>query len=166
MLITVNNLPIRRCTMTLMLTRFEPFRDLAWLQEGIDSRFGETLEPLRPWGSDAPEWTAWSPAVDIVETENDIVLRADLPGVEPKDVDIQVENGTLTLKGERKFESDVKEDDYCRVERVYGSFLGSFALPPTVDAEKVEAEYRNGVLELKLPKRPEAKPKQIKVAVK
>jgi len=104
--------------------------------------------------------------VDIVETENDIVLRADLPGVDPKDVDIQVENGTLTLKGERKFESDVKEDDYRRVERVYGSFLRSFALPPTVDAEKVEAEYRNGVLELKLPKRPEAKPKQIKVAVK
>ena len=152
--------------MTHMLTRFEPFRDLASLQDRIDRLFGENLERLRPWGSEALEGTAWSPAVDIVETENDIVLRADLPGVDPKDVVIQVENGTLTLKGERKFESDLKEDNYRRVERVYGSFLRSFALPPTVDAEKVEAEYRNGVLELKLPKRPEAKPKQIKVAVK
>lgn len=152
--------------MTRMLTSFEPFRDLATLQDRIDRLFGEDLERLRPWTREAIEGTAWSPAVDIVETENDIVLRADLPGVDPKDVDIQVENGTLTLKGERKFESDVKEDDYRRVERVYGSFLRSFALPPTVDAEKVKAEYRNGVLELKLPKRPEAKPKQIKVAVK
>lgn len=152
--------------MTHMLTRFEPFRDLGGLQDRIDRLFEEGLVRLRPWTSEAIEGTAWSPAVDIVETENDIVLRADLPGVDPKDVDIQVENGTLTLKGERKFESDVKEDDYRRVERVYGSFLRSFVLPPTVDAEKVEAEYRNGVLELKPPKRPEAKPKQIKVAVK
>ena len=152
--------------MTRMLTCFEPFRDLGGLQDRINRLFEEGLVRLRPWTSEAIEGAAWSPAVDIVETENDIVLRADLPGVDPKDVVIQVENGTLTLKGERKFESDVKEDDYCRVERVYGSFLRSFALPPTVDAEKVEAEYRNGVLELKLPKRPEAKPKQIKVAVK
>ena len=152
--------------MTRMFTRFGPFRDLGGLQDRIDRLFEEGLVRLRPWTSEAIEDAAWSPAVDIVETENDIVLRADLPGVDPKDVVIQVENGTLTLKGERKFESDVKEDDYCRVERVYGSFLRSFALPPTVDAEKVEAEYRNGVLELKLPKRPEAKPKQIKVAVK
>ena len=152
--------------MTRMLTRFEPFRSLGGLQDRIDRLFEVGLVRLRPWTSEAIEDAAWSPAVDIVETENDIVLRADLPGVDPKDVDIQVENGTLTLKGERKFESDVKEDDYRRVERVYGSFLRSFALPSTVDAEKVEAEYRNGVLELKLPKRPEAKPKQIKVAVK
>ena len=152
--------------MTRMLTCFEPFRDLGGLQDRINRLFEEGLVRLRPWTSEAIEDAAWSPAVDIVETENDIVLRADLPGVDPKDVDIQVENGTLTLKGERKFESDVKEDDYRRVERVYGSFLRSFALPPTVDAEKVEAEYRNGVLELKLPKRPEAKARQIKVAVK
>ncbi len=152
--------------MNRMLTRFEPFRDLATLQDRFDRLFEEGLGRLRPWTREAIDGTAWSPAVDIVETENDIVLRADLPGIDPKDVDIQVENGALTLKGERKFESDVKEDDYRRVERVYGSFLRSFALPQTVDAEKVEAEYRNGVLELKLPKRPEARPKQIKVAVK
>jgi HSP20 family protein len=152
--------------MDRMLTRFEPFRDLAALQDRFDRLFRGTFEGLRPWSREVLEGTAWSPAVDIVETENDIVLRADLPGIDPKEVDIQVENGTLTLKGERKFESDVKEDDYRRIERVYGSFVRSFALPPTVDTEKVAAEYRNGVLELKLPKRPEAKPKQIKVAVK
>jgi len=152
--------------MNRMLTRFDPFRDLATLQDRFDRLFRESLEGLRPWSRETLQGTSWSPAVDIVETENDIVLRADLPGIDPRDVDIQVENGTLTLKGERKFESDVKEDDYRRVERVYGSFLRSFALPSTVDADKVEAEYRNGVLELKLPKRPEAKPKQIKVAVK
>jgi HSP20 family protein len=152
--------------MDRMLTRFEPFCDLAALQDRFDRLFRGSFEGLRPWSREALEGTAWSPAVDIVETENDIVLRADLPGIDPKEVDIQVENGTLTLKGERKFESDVKEDDYRRIERVYGSFVRSFALPPTVDTEKVAAEYRNGVLELKVPKRPEAKPKQIKVAVK
>jgi HSP20 family protein len=104
--------------------------------------------------------------VDIVESDNEIVLKADLPGLDPKDVEIHVQNGTLTLKGERKFTSDVKEDDCRRAERVYGSFLRSFSLPQTVDPDKVEADYGNGVLEVRLPKRPEAKPKQIKVAVK
>lgn len=148
------------------LVRFEPFRDLATLQDRIDRLFEDSFGRLRAPVSEALEGSLWSPAVDIVETDNEIVLRADLPGVEPKDVDIQVQNGTLTLKGERKFESDVKEDNFRRVERVYGSFVRSFALPQTVDPEHVAAEYRNGVLEVKLPKRPEAKPKQIKVAVK
>lgn len=153
--------------MTRMLTRFEPFRDLATLHDRIDRLFEDSLDRIRSdWIGEALERTAWSPAVDIVETENDIVLKADLPGIDPKDVDIQVQNGTLTLKGERRFESDVKEDNYRRVERAYGSFVRSFALPRTVDAEKVEAEYRNGVLQMKLPKRAEAKPKQIKVSVK
>ena len=153
--------------MTHTLIRFEPFRDFATLHDRIDRLFEGGLERLRAdWGGEALEGTSWLPAVDIVETENDIVLRADLPGVDPKEVEIQVQNGMLTLKGERKFESDVKEDDYRRVERLYGSFLRSFALPQTVDPNSVAAEYRNGVLEVKLPKRPEAKPKQIKVAVK
>src|SRR3972149_10623341 len=116
MLITVNNLPIRRCIMTHMLTRFEPFRDLASLQDRIDRLFGENLERLRPWGSEALEGTAWSPAVDIVETENDIVLRADLPGVDPKDVVIQDENGTMTLKVERNLEFDAKQHYNLRAE--------------------------------------------------
>jgi len=112
--------------MTRMLTRFEPFRDLATLQDRIDRLFEESLGRLRPdWNGEALQGATWSPAVDIVETDNDIVLRADLPGIDPKDVDIQVQNGTLTLKGERQFESDVKEDDFRRVERVYGSFCAA-----------------------------------------
>jgi HSP20 family protein len=151
----------------LGLVRFEPFRDLATLQDRIDRLFEDSFGRLRgSSGTEALEGSVWSPAVDIVETDSEVVLRADLPGVEPKDVDIQVQNGTLTLKGERKFESDTKEDNYRRIERVYGSFVRSFALPQTVDPESVGAEYRNGVLEVKLPKRPEAKPKQIKIAVK
>jgi HSP20 family protein len=150
-----------------MLTRWEPFRDLAGLQERIDRLFDDSFSRLRgPFSSEALEGGSWSPAVDIVESDNEIVLKADLPGLDPKDVEIHVQNGTLTLKGERKFTSDVKEDDCRRVERVYGSFLRSFSLPQTVDPDKVEADYGNGVLEVRLPKRPEAKPKQIKVAVK
>jgi HSP20 family protein len=153
--------------MNRSLVCFDPFRDLSSLQERIDRLFGDTLGRMRsPLAGEALEGSPWSPAVDIVETDNEIVLKADLPGVEPKDVDIQVQDGTLTLRGERKFESDVKEDNFRRIERVYGGFVRSFALPQTVDPESVAAEYRNGVLEVKLPKRPEAKPKQIKVAVK
>ncbi len=153
--------------MTRSIVRFDPFRDLTTLQDRIDRLFEDRLGRGRAlWGAgEALEGTTWAPAVDIVETDNEIVLKADLPGIDPKDVDIQVHDGTLTLRGERKFESDVKEDDFRRVERVYGSFVRSFSLPQTVDSEHVSAQYRNGVLELKLPKRPEAKPKQIKVAV-
>jgi len=149
-----------------MIARWDPFRDLSSLQDRIDRMFQDTLGRARGGFDEALEGSTWAPAVDILETTDQIVLRADLPGLDPKDVEIQVQNGTLTLRGERKFESDVKEDNFRRVERVYGSFVRSFSLPQTVDAEKVEAEYRSGVLELKLPKRPEAKPKQIKVAVK
>ena len=153
--------------MNRTIMRFDPFRDLTALQDRIDRLFEDRLGRGRNlWGAnEALEGTTWTPAVDIVETDNEIVLKADLPGIDPKDVDIQVHDGTLTLRGERKFESDVKEDDFRRVERVYGAFVRSFAIPQTVDAEHVSANYRNGVLELKLPKRPEAKPKQIKVAV-
>jgi HSP20 family protein len=138
---------------------------MATLQDRVDRLFQNSLGRVRGDLGEAFEGTAWSPAVDILETDSDLILRADLPGIDPKDVEVQFENGTLTLRGERKFESDAKEDNFRRVERVYGSFVRSFALPRTLDAEKVEAHYRNGVLEVKLPKRPEAKPKQIKVAV-
>ncbi|MFQ5926635.1 MAG: Hsp20/alpha crystallin family protein [Terriglobia bacterium] len=143
------------------LARWDPFCDLAALEERMERLFG-----LRGEFGEARERGAWLPAVDIVEDDNQIVLQADLPGVDPKGVDIQVENGTLMLRGERKYEKEVKEEDYRRVERAYGSFVRRFALPKTVDADKIQAEYRDGVLELRLPKRAEAKPKQIKVAVK
>lgn len=148
------------------LIRWEPFRNLSSLHNRLDRLFEDSFGRLSGGWGEALERSAWAPAVDIHETPDALVLRADLPGVNPKDVDIEVENSTLTLKGERKFESDVKDDNYQRMERVHGSFLRSFTLPRTVDADKVEGSYRNGVLEVKLPKKPEAKPKQIKVAVK
>ena len=108
----------------------------------------------------------WSPAVDIYETEHELVLKADVPDVELKDIDVRVENQTLTLKGERKFQQESSSKGYHRIERGYGEFVRSFAVPSTVDTEKVSAEYQNGVLTVKLPKKDAAKPRQIKVDVK
>lgn len=108
----------------------------------------------------------WSPPVDILETENDLVLKADLPDVQSSDIDIQVENQTLTIKGERKFEHDENGTGYHRIERSYGTFVRSFSVPSTVDTEKVSADYKNGVLTVKLPKKETAKPRQVKVDVK
>jgi len=108
---------------------------------------------------------SWAPSVDIYEQANTIVVKAELPGVDPKDIDIRVENNTLTLRGERKLDQEVKRDDYHRVERSYGQFSRSFTLPNTVNTEKIQAEYKDGVLKVALPKREEAKPKQIQVGV-
>jgi HSP20 family protein len=107
----------------------------------------------------------WTPAVDIYEDEDAVTLRAELPGVEPKDVDVRFENGVLTLRGERKLEQEEKRENYHRVERSYGTFTRSFALPGTVDAEKIRAEAKNGILAIVLPKRSEAKPRAIQVKV-
>jgi|SRR4051812_37876179 len=108
----------------------------------------------------------WSPSVDIYETENELVLKADLPDVKLEDIEVRVENETLTLRGERKFEKDDAVKGYHRIERSYGSFTRSFAVPATVDAEKVGAEFRNGVLTVTLPKKEAAKPRQVKIEVK
>ncbi len=108
----------------------------------------------------------WSPAVDIVETENELVLKADLPDVKLEDIDVRVENQTLSIKGERKLEKDFADKGYHRIERSYGSFMRSFAVPNSVDTEKVSADYKNGVLTIALPKKEAAKPKQVKVEVK
>ncbi len=107
----------------------------------------------------------WSPAVDISETENELVLKADLPEIKLEDLDIQLENGTLTLKGERKFEKSDKDRGYHRIERSYGSFVRAFSLPEYADAEKVAADYKNGVLTVTVPKKEIAKPRAIKVNV-
>jgi len=144
------------------ITRWEPFRGLSTLQEQMNRLFEDTLFRGR---SDESALTAWAPAVDIYETENSLVVKADLPDVNEKDLDIQVENNILTIRGERKFERDVKEDNYLRVERAYGSFSRSFSLGNTVNTEAIKAEYRDGVLTLTIPKREEAKPKQVKVSV-
>ena len=109
--------------------------------------------------------TTWAPAVDIYETENELVLKADLPDVDEKDLDIQIENNMLTIRGERKFNHEVKEDNYLRIERTYGAFSRSFSLPNTVNPAAIKAEYKNGVLRVELPKRAESKPRQVKVNV-
>jgi HSP20 family protein len=108
----------------------------------------------------------WSPAVDILETENELILKADLPDVKLEDIEVRVENQTLTVKGERQFEKEESTKGYHRIERSYGTFVRSFAVPATVDTEQVNAEYRNGVLTVKLAKKATAKPRQVKVEVK
>ena len=115
--------------------------------------------------SEESNLTAWAPAVDIFETEHELVVKADVPDLDPKDLDVHVENNILTIRGERKFEKNVNEDNCLRIERAYGSFSRSFSLASTVNPEAIKADYRNGVLTLSIPKREEAKPKQIKVNV-
>ena len=144
------------------LSRWDPFRGVSTLQEQINRLFEESLFRGRAAES---ALTAWAPAVDIYETENELVVKADLPDMDPKDLDIRVENNVLTIHGERKFEKEVSEDKYLRVERSYGSFSRSFSLASTVNADAIKAEYKDGVLTLHAPKREEAKPKQIKVSV-
>jgi HSP20 family protein len=108
----------------------------------------------------------WTPAVDIYENNDDVVVKAELPGVEKDQISVEVKDGILSLRGERKFEKEVKEESYHRIERSYGSFQRSFSLPVTVNQEKVTARFQDGVLEVRLPKKEQAKPKQIQVDVK
>src|SRR3989449_8680123 len=143
------------------LTRWEPFRGATSLQDQINRVFKDVLERT----GEESSLTAWAPAVDIYETEHELVVKADLPDVDPKDLDIRVENNLLTIRGERKFEKKVNEESYLRLERSYGSFARSFTLANTLNPDAIKAEYHNGVLTLSIPKREEAKPKQIKVNV-
>jgi HSP20 family protein len=144
------------------LNRWEqPFRGATNLQEQINRVFGDLVGRT----GEESNLTPWAPAVDIFETENELVVKADLPDVNPQDLDIRVENNVLTIRGERKFENEVNEDNYLRIERSYGSFSRSFSLASSVNADAINADYQNGVLTLSIPKREEAKPKQIKVNV-
>ena len=146
--------------MRTTISRFEPFRTHS-LQDQISRLFNEAFER----SSDESSITTWAPAVDIFETEHELVVKADLPDIQPEELDIRVENNILTIRGERKFEKQVNENNYLRVERAYGSFSRSFSLANTVNSDAIKAEYRDGVLTLTIPKREEAKPKQIKVNV-
>jgi HSP20 family protein len=146
----------------MSITRWDPFQNLATLQDQVNRLF-ET--PFAGHRTENSNLTAWAPAVDIYETENELVIKADLPDINEKDLDVQVENNMLTIRGERKFEKKVNEDNYLRVERTYGSFSRSFSLPTTVNTESIHAEYKNGVLTVQLPKRAESKPRQVKVNV-
>lgn len=145
------------------IVRWEPFQDLPAPQKEFNRFIREALPRL--FGGGEPSTRIWAPPVDIYETDSALVLKADLPGVDPKDVDIRVENGVLYLKGERKFEKEVKEENYHRVERSYGAFTRSFSLPNSIDTEHVKAEYKDGQLTLTMPKREEAKPKTVKIEV-
>ncbi|HEX5109712.1 MAG TPA: Hsp20/alpha crystallin family protein [Vicinamibacterales bacterium] len=146
----------------MAIARFDPFREFATLQDRMNRLFGDVYvrdEQLSASG-------AWVPPVDIFETEgHDLVIKAELPDLTREDIDVTVEHNTLTLRGTKKPPVDVKDEQYRRSERRYGTFSRSFTLPTTVDASKVAAEYRNGVLTVKLPFREEAKPRTINVEV-
>jgi HSP20 family protein len=146
----------------MAITRFDPFREFANLHGRMNRLFGDVY--LRD--EDVSRQGTWVPPVDIFETDtHDVVIKAELPDMTREDIDVTVENGTLTLRGTKKPPVDVKDDQYRRVERHYGTFSRSFTLPTSVDASKVSAEYRNGVLTVKLPYREEAKPRTINVEV-
>jgi HSP20 family protein len=151
----------------MAIVRWEPFRDLVGIQDRMNRLFDEAFRGgSRPASED--DWAlggSWAPAVDIYEQGHDIVLKAELPGVDPQDVDIRLENNVLSLRGQRKFENEVKQENYHRVERSYGSFSRSFTLPSVVDQSGIKADFKDGILKLVLPKREEAKPKQIEINV-
>src|SRR5579863_7853704 len=143
------------------IARLDPFRGLPTFQDQFNRIFNESFRHQ----SEESALTTWAPAVDIYETPNELVVKADLPDVNEKDIDVRVENNLLTIRGERKFEKSVSEENFLRVERTYGSFSRSFSLPSTLNADAIGAEYKNGVLTVRLPKREEAKPRQVKVTV-
>ena len=144
----------------MAITRWDPFREVATLQNRVNALFRDMNE------GESPLTTAsFIPAVDIYEDNEKVVLKLEVPGIEEKDLDVRVENHTLTVKGERKFEKEEKEENFHRIEQSYGSFYRAFTLPNTVDTENVGASYNAGVLKLELKKKPEAQPKQIKVNI-
>jgi HSP20 family protein len=148
------------------LVRWQPFQELTSLQRQMNHLFesfgGRTS--LTPFEEDLSAWE-FGPPVDIIEDEQKLTFKVEVPGIEEKDIKVEVENNVLTVRGERKLEKDIKEENFRRMERHYGAFTRSFTLPSSVDAEKIEANYTNGLLAIQMPKRAEAKPKQIKVNV-
>ena len=139
----------------MSLTHFDPLASVRLFEDAFTRMVNEP-RAARPW----------SPAVDIYETENELVLKADVPDVDLKDIDVRVENQTLTISGERKFEQENTGKGYHRIERSYGSFVRSFAVPNSFDTDKIAADFKNGVLSVTLPKKEAAKPRQVKVEVK
>jgi len=144
----------------MAITRWDPFREVASLQNRVNALFRDFND-----GESALTTASFIPPVDIYEDEKKVTLKLEVPGIEEKDLDVRVENNTLTVKGERKFENEEKQENFHRIERRYGSFYRAFTLPTTVDTEHVDAKYNAGVLKLELKKKPEAQPKQIKVNV-
>jgi HSP20 family protein len=145
----------------MAIIRWDPFRDMVTLREKMNRLF-EDIYSRRGEDKDIAA-TTWAPSVDIYETESELVMTAEIPGVDEKDVEIKVEDNTLTLKGERKFEKETKEENYHRIERSYGTFYRAFTLPNSIDPDKIHAEHENGVLKISMPKRQELKPRKVKI---
>ena len=146
----------------MAIVKVDPFREISAMQDRMARLFGDAY--VRD--EDTAFRGSWAPVVDIFETErHDLVIKAEVPGMTREDIEVTVENSTLVLKGTKRFDADIKEENYRRIERTYGTFNRSFSLPNTVDATKVSAEYKNGVLTVKLPFREEARPRTINVDV-
>ena len=147
----------------MAVIKWDPFRDLNILQDRMNRLFEDAGRGIRR-SEEPASTTIWSPAVDIYETDAEIVVQAELPGMDRKDILLNLENNVLTIRGDRQFKKETKEDNYHRIERSYGGFSRSFSIPTTVDEEKIRADYKDGVLKIALPKKEQAKPKQIQIA--
>jgi HSP20 family protein len=145
----------------MAIIRWDPFREMVTIRDKMNRLF----EDVFTGRGEEKEMVAssWAPSVDIYETENELILSAEVPGIEEKDIEIKVEDSTLTIRGERKFEKETKEENYHRIERSYGSFSRSFTLPNYVDQDKIQAEHENGVLKITMPKKMELKPRTVKI---
>lgn len=148
----------------MAIARFDPFRDLAVLQDRMNRLVNDSVSG-RGREDDLMNRGTWTPAVDIYEDDGGLVLKAEVPDITREDIDITVENNTLTLRGERKLANEIKQENFHRIERAYGKFVRQFALPPTVDSGKIAADFKDGVLTVKLPLREEMKPRTVKVNV-
>jgi HSP20 family protein len=147
----------------MAISRWDPFRDLSSIQNELNRLFGRTFGRE---DEGQPRDIAWTPALDVSETQDRFVIQVELPGIAPEDVDIAVENSMLTIQGERKFYNELKEDDFVRVERRFGSFARSITLPATADPEGIQASFDAGVLTIEVPKKEEAKPRRIQIKAK
>lgn len=145
----------------MAIIRWDPFRDLITIKEKMNTLFEDAVTS-RGEEKDFVS-SSWTPSVDIFETENELVLSAEVPGIDEKDIEIKLEDNTLTLRGKRNFEKETKEENYHRIERTYGSFFRSFSLPLYVNQDAIKAEHNHGVLKIVMPKKPELKPRQVKI---
>jgi HSP20 family protein len=147
----------------MAIVKYNPFRELRTMQDQMNRMLDMAWN--REFGEELKEGV-WQPPVDIYEDEHSVIIKAEVPDVEQKDIEVKIENGTLTLRGERKHSSDIRKENYYRVERYFGQFQRSFSLPQTIDQDKVQATCDKGILTITLPKREESKPKPISIEVK
>ena len=148
----------------MAIVKWDPFRDMITMKDRMDRLFEDSLNRFRGEAEDMAHST-WSPAVDIYETADDIIIKAEIPGVNKKDISVEVKDNSLYLKGERKFKKEVKEENYHRMERSYGSFCRIFSLPTSVKQDEIKAKFKNGVLQISIPKVEEETEKSVNIDV-